>query len=146
MKTGNSIPFNSMKFKNIIQIFAFAEKLQGSIENANDIVPVVQLRKVVKKLKSLAEQFEEEVEDLRLDFCYKENERIIRDSVGNYQWTADGEKAFRRAYKILLEKEVIAPEFERLNWQELEQVVPQGFLDAYFENLEETLIKFYNFQ
>ena len=146
MITVNSIPFNSMKFKNIIQIFTFAEKLQGSIENANDIVPVVQLRKVVKKLKSLAEQFEEEVEDLRLDFCFKENERIVRDSVGNYQWTAEGEKAFRRAYKSLLEKEVITPEFERLNWQELEQVVPNGFLDADLDNLEETLAEFYNFQ
>lgn len=135
-----------MNFKNIIQIIAFSDKLQGGIENSNDIVPLVQLRKVVKKLKSLTEQFEEEVEDLRLDFCYKENERIIRDSVGNYQWTAEGEKAFRRAYKNLLEKEVIAPAFEKLNWQELEQVVPIGFLTADLENLEETLNEFYNFQ
>lgn len=133
-----------MNFKNIIQIIAFSDKLQGGIENSNDIVPVVQLRKVVKKLKSLTEQFEEEVEDLRLDYCYKENERIIRDSVGNYQWTAEGEKAFRKAYKTLLQKEVIAPAFEKLNWQELEQVVPIGFLTADLENLEETLTQFYN--
>jgi hypothetical protein len=133
-----------MTFKNIIQIFAFANKLEGSIENAKDIVSVVQLRKVVKKFKTLAEQLEEEIEDLRLDYCYKENDRIVRDSVGNYQWTAEGEKAFRRAYKSLLEKEIIAPQFEKLNWQELEQVVPQGFLIADLENLEETLSEFYN--
>lgn len=133
-----------MTFKNIIQIFAFANKLEGSIENAKDSVAVVQLRKVVKKFKTLAEQLEEEIEDLRLDYCYKENDRIVRDSVGNYQWTAEGEKAFRRAYKSLMEKEIIAPQFEKLNWQELEQVVPQGFLIADLENLEETLSEFYN--
>lgn len=133
-----------MTFKNIIQIFAFANKLEGSIENAKDSVAVVQLRKVVKKFKTLAEQLEEEIEDLRLDYCYKENDRIVRDSVGNYQWTAEGEKAFRRAYKSLMEKEIIAPQFEKLNWQELEQVVPQGFLIADLENLEETLTEFYN--
>lgn len=98
----------------------------------------------MKKFKTLAEQLEEEIEDLRLDYCYKENDRIVRDSVGNYQWTAEGEKAFRRAYKSLMEKEIIAPQFEKLNWQELEQVVPQGFLIADLENLEETLSEFYN--
>jgi hypothetical protein len=118
----------------------------NTVENAQNILPIIQQGKVVKKLTPQIEAFDEAVEDLRLDHCAKEQNIILRDEKGGYKWTAEGEKAFRKAYKSLLEKEVIAPEFEKLSWQELEQAVGIVYLANYLYNFEETLNEFYNFQ
>lgn len=132
--------------KHLFVIRSFQQDLLNSVENAQNILPIIQLGKVVKKLTPHIEAFDEAVEDLRLDHCAKEQNIILRDEKGGYKWTAEGEKAFRKAYKSLLEKEVIAPEFEKLNWQELEQAVGIVYLANYLYNFEEVLTDFYNFQ
>lgn len=135
-----------MHNKHLFVIRSFHQDLLNAVENAQNILPIIQLGKVVKKLTPQIEAFDETVEDLRLDHCAKENNIILRDEKGGYKWTAEGEKGFRKAYKSLLEKEVIAPEFEKLSWQELEQAVGIVYLANYLYNFEETLAEFYNFQ
>ncbi len=135
-----------MHNKHLFVIRSFQQDLLNTVENAQNILPIIQQGKVVKKLTPQIEAFDEAVEDLRLDHCAKEQNIILRDEKGGYKWTAEGEKAFRKAYKSLLEKEVIAPEFEKLSWQELEQAVGIVYLANYLYNFEETLNEFYNFQ
>lgn len=135
-----------MHNKHLFVIRSFQQDLLNTVENAQNILPIIQQGKVVKKLTPQIEAFDEAVEDLRLDHCAKESNIILRDEKGGYKWTAEGEKAFRKAYKSLLEKEVIAPEFEKLSWQELEQAVGIVYLANYLYNFEETLNEFYNFQ
>ncbi len=135
-----------MHNKHLFVIRSFQQDLLNTVENAQNILPIIQQGKVVKKLTPQIEAFDEAVEDLRLDHCAKEQNIILRDEKGGYKWTAEGEKAFRKAYKSLLEKEVNAPEFEKLSWQELEQAVGIVYLANYLYNFEETLNEFYNFQ
>ncbi len=135
-----------MHNKHLFVIRSFQQDLLNTVENAQNILPIIQQGKVVKKLTPQIEAFDEAVEDLRLDHCAKESNIILRDEKGGYKWTAEGEKAFRKAYKSLLEKEVNAPEFEKLSWQELEQAVGIVYLANYLYNFEETLNEFYNFQ
>jgi hypothetical protein len=135
-----------MHNKHLFVSRSFHQDLLNTVENAQNILPIIQLGKVVKKLTPQIEAFDEAVEDLRLDHCAKESNIILRDEKGGYKWTAEGEKAFRKAYKSLLEKEVNAPEFEKLSWQELEQAVGIVYLANYLYNFEELLTEFYNFQ
>ncbi len=126
-------------------IRSFNEQLQKNIEDAGNIMPLVQLKKVVKKFSDKYDEFDEMVEDLRLDHCYKENGRIVRDDKGNYQWTAEGEKAFRKAYKELLSTEVSLPaDFKPLNYYELGMALPTDFLKANpWDAMSEALSPFY---
>lgn len=135
-----------MHNKHLFVSRSFHQDLLNTVENAQNILPIIQLGKVIKKLTPQIEAFDEAVEDLRLDHCAKESNIILRDEKGGYKWTAEGEKAFRKAYKSLLEKEVNAPEFEKLSWQELEQAVGIVYLANYLYNFEELLTEFYNFQ
>lgn len=130
-----------MKNRNLLTLRSFHQNLLQGMENAQDLVPVVQLGKLVKKLSPLYEAFDEAVEDLRLDHCAKESNIILRDEKGNYKWTAEGEKAFRKAYKALVEEEVKAPDFAPLNYG----AFPEAFLKANpWEAMEEVLSPFYN--
>jgi hypothetical protein len=134
-------------YKSLLVLKSFNEQLQKGIEGAEDILPLVQLKKVVKKFSDKYEEFEESVEDLRLDHCYKEGTKIVRDDKGNYQWTAEGEKAFRKAYKELLNSEVPLPyDFKPLNYYELGMALPPTFLTQNpWEMMSEVLGPFYTY-
>jgi hypothetical protein len=95
----NIIYKDMTNYKTLLTIRSFNEQLQKGVEGAEDILPLVQLKKMVKKMNDKYEEFDDLVEDLRLDNCYKEGGKIVRDDKGNYQWTAEGEKAFRKGYK-----------------------------------------------
>jgi hypothetical protein len=137
-----------VNYKSLLLLRSFNEQLQKGIEGAEDIVPLVQLKKVVKKFSNKYEEFEESIEDLRLDHCYKEGNKIVRDDKGNYQWTAEGEKAFRKAYKNLVNQEVSLPEdFQRLNYYELGMALPADFLKQNpWEVMSEALGSFYYYE
>lgn len=126
---------------------SFNEQLQR-VEGADSIVPLVQLKKVVKKFNDKYEQFDESVEDLRLDHCYKEGNKIVRDDKGNYQWTAEGEKAFRKAYKELLNADVPLPsDYTPLNYYELGMALPADFLKQNpWEAMSEVLSPFFTYK
>lgn len=66
-------------FKTLLMLRSFNEQLQKNIEGADDILPLVQLKKVVKKFTEKYEEFDESLEDLRLDHCFKEGNKIVRD-------------------------------------------------------------------
>lgn len=131
-------------FKSLLMLRSFNEQLQ-KVEGADAITPLINLKKVVKKFSDKYEQFEESVEDLRLDHCYKEGSKIVRDERGNYQWTAEGEKAFRKAYKELLNAPVELPEdFKPLNYYELSMALNSDFLKQNpWEAMSEVLSPFY---
>ena len=134
-------------FKTLLMLRSFNDQLQKNIEDADSIIPLVQLKKMVKKFTAKYEEFDETVEDLRLDHCFKEGTKIVRDDKGNYQWTAEGEKAFRKAYKDLLNTEVIlAPDFKPLNYYELGMALPSDFLKANpWDAMAEALAPFYTY-
>lgn len=130
----------NMKNRNLLTLRSFHDNLLKGMQNAQDLVPVVQLGKLIKKFGPLYEAFDEAVEDLRLDHCAKEQNIILRDEKGNYKWTAEGEKAFRKAYKALVEQEVKAPDFIPLNYD----AFPADFVKANpWEAMEEVLSPFY---
>jgi hypothetical protein len=133
-------------YKTLMMLRSFNEQLQ-KVEGAENIVPLVQLKKVVKKMNDKYEEFDETLEDLRLDHCYKEGTKIVRDDKGNYQWTAEGEKAFRKAYKELLNSEVQLPyDFKPLNYYELGMALPADFLKQNpWEVMSEVLAPFYSY-
>lgn len=97
-----------------------------SIPDVNDYAPVIQLGKLAKKLQPILEQLNEEIDDLRIEHCNKDNNKITRDAQGNYEFTAEGERAFKKAHKELLSKEVEF-DFTPLNYAELCQVLPADF-------------------
>lgn len=133
-------------FKSLLMLRSFNEQLQR-IEGAENILPLINLKKVVKKFSNKYEQFEESVEDLRLDHCYKEGSKIVRDDKGNYQWTAEGEKAFRKAYKELLNSAIEMPEdYSPLNYYDLGMAMPTDFLTQNpWEAMSEALSPFYEY-
>jgi hypothetical protein len=112
--------------KQLLTLRSFNEMLAKTPDVA-DILPITHLSRLVKKFSSLYEEYDETLEDLRLDHCYKENNRIVRDEKGNFQWTAEGEKAFRKEYKVLLNKEVSLPEFASLSYASLSDAMGTDF-------------------
>ena len=99
---------------------------------------------MVKKFSPIYEQFDESVEDLRLDHCYKEGQKIVRDDKGNFQWTAEGEKAFRKAYKDLLNSAAPVGDIASLSYEALCDAMPKGFAEANpWEVMSEVLVPFY---
>jgi len=97
-----------------------------SLPEVDDYAPVIQLGKLAKKLQPILEQLTEEIDDLRIEHCNKENNKITRDAQGNYEFTADGERAFKKAHKELLSKQVEF-DFTPLSYAELCQVLPADF-------------------
>lgn len=131
-----------ISYKNAFQIKSFNDGIK-SIPNVEDYTPVVQLGKVVKRLQPIFEMINEEIDDLRIEHCHKDKNKITRDAQGNYEFTADGERAFRKAYKELLKKDV-AFEFTPLNYSELCEVLPADFLrHNAWEDVSEILEPFY---
>ena len=101
---------------------------------------------MVKKFSTHYDEFDELTEDLRLDHCYKEGSKIVRDEKGNYQWTAEGEKAFRKAYKELLVKEISLPDYTPINYYELGMALPTEFLKQNpWEMMSEVLSPFFTY-
>lgn len=131
-------------YKNLLTLRSFNELIGRSVENSADLMPVYQLNRLVKKFSPLYDEYDEAVEDLRLDNCYKEGNKIVRDEKGNYQWTAEGEKAFRKAVKELVNTEVSIPSFTPLAYAELCAVMPEGFAKANpWDMMAEALAPFY---
>jgi hypothetical protein len=129
-----------MQNKKLLTLRAFHQNILQGVQNAQDLLPVVQLGKLVKKLSPCYEAIDEAIEDLRLDHCAKENNIILRDEKGGYKWTADGEKAFRKAYRSLLEQETKLFDFLPLNYD----AFPEDFKKANpWEAMEEMLSPFY---
>jgi hypothetical protein len=143
----NIIYKDMTNFKTLLMLRSFSETLHKNVEGAENILPLVQLKKIVKKFNEKYDEFDEMVEDLRLDHCYKEGNKIVRDEKGQYQWTAEGEKAFRKAYKDLLSAEVqLASDFKPLNYYELGMAMPADFLKANpWEAMAEALSPFYTY-
>ena len=131
-------------FKNCLHLRSFYEQVVRTTENPEDVMPLVQLKKLVKKIIPQLEEIEEAVEDLRLDHCYKEGSKIIRTEQGGFTFTADGEKAFRKAHKELMNKEISLPEFNQLSYEELAQAISPKFAKANpWEDMGPVLAPFY---
>lgn len=93
-----------VNYKKLLQFRAFANTV-ANMKEIEDVAIVVKLQKLAKKVCKPLEDFEEMVDDLRIDHCAKENGRIVRVN-NEYQWTAEGEKAFKKAYKELVNHEI----------------------------------------
>jgi hypothetical protein len=132
-------------YKNLLQLQEFS-KAVSKIDGISDYHPVLKLNRLVKKALKGLDEFNEIVEDLRIDHCEKDNERIVRVD-GQLQWTAEGEKAFRKAYKALLAQEVEVNYDEVLSYPQILSVIPgelvvennpwedvEEFLSPFFEN------------
>lgn len=129
-------------YKNIL----FMQNLQSAISNLNlsadDYAVISKVNKLVKKLAPHLEDFQESVEDLKLDHCYKDGQKIVREN-GQLQWTADGERAFRKSYKELLNKELDV-DVEAINFSDFYEVLPEAAKAANkWEDVEETFSPFF---
>jgi hypothetical protein len=133
----------SVTNKNLLTLRSFSEMLSKT-PDAADLMPIAHLSRLTKKFSSLYEDYDEALEDLRLDHCYKEGNKIVRDEKGNFQWTAEGEKAFRKEFKALLNTEVELPEHMPLKYDALCEVMGDGFAkNNPWEVMSEALAPFY---
>jgi hypothetical protein len=133
----------SVTNKNLLTLRSFSEMLSKT-PDAADLMPIAHLSRLTKKFSSLYEAYDEALEDLRLDHCYKEGNKIVRDEKGNFQWTAEGEKAFRKEFKALLNMEVELPEHMPLKYDALCEVMGDGFAkNNPWEVMSEALAPFY---
>jgi hypothetical protein len=63
------------------------------------------IERVARLNKTIYNDFQEDVESLRIDFCEKDEKGIIlRNEKGGYLWTAKGTKEFNAACKELENK------------------------------------------
>lgn len=131
-------------YKKLLQLKTFSNSVANLPDLGDDVALVIKLQKLAKKACKPLEDFEERVEDLRLDHCAKENGRIVRVN-GEYQWTAEGEKAFRQAYKALLAEEVETHFDSTVSYAEFVSILPEKDrkLVASWEDMEEVLSPFF---
>ena len=131
-------------YKKLVQLKTFAASVANIPNLEDDVALVLKLQKLAKKACKPLEDFDESVEDLRLDNCYKENGRIVRDN-GQYQWTAEGEKAFRHAYKELLNQEVETHFDSAISYEEFKSILPEKDrkMVADWEDMGEVLSPFF---
>lgn len=133
----------SVTNKQLLTLRSFSEML-AKTPDAADLMPITHLSRLTKKFSSVYEEYDESLEDLRLDHCYKEGNKIVRDEKGNFQWTAEGEKTFRKEFKALLNKEVSLPEFASLSYDALCDVMGNDFAkNNPWEVMSEVLAPFY---
>lgn len=111
-----------VNYKKLLQFRAFTNTI-ASIKEVEDVAMVVKLNKMSKKVCKPLDELEELVDDLRIDHCAKENGRIVRVN-NEYQWTAEGEKAFKKAYRELINQEVDVDFDSPLNFAELMKTMP----------------------
>jgi len=129
--------------KQLLTLRSFNEML-AKTPDAADLMPITHLSRLIKKFSSLYEAYDEALEDLRLDHCYKDGNKIVRDEKGNFQWTAAGEKTFRKEFKALLNMEVSLPDFAPLNYDALSDVMGDGFAkNNPWDVMSEALAPFY---
>jgi hypothetical protein len=129
-------------YKNILVLQSFQEAITKFNLSSEDYVVIAKINKTVKKLADNISDFQESVEDLRLDNCYKEGSKIVREN-NQLQWSAEGEKAFRKAYKELLNEEVEV-NVEPINYSELFAILPkQAQASNKWEDVEEALTPFF---
>lgn len=129
-------------YKQILALQQMWEAISKLDLSEQDYLPVAKLSKTIKKLKPNLEDFQEMVEDLRLDNCYKEGVKIVRVD-GQLQWTAEGEKSFRKEYKALLAGEVNV-DVQPMNYKELFSILPlNAQAGGSWEDVEEILTPFF---
>lgn len=130
-----------VKYKNIVVLQNFNEAVGKLSLSTEDFAVIGRLSKLSKKMNHKMEELQEMIEDLRLDFCMKEGQKILREN-GQLQWTVDGERAFRKAYKNLMEKEVELDDFNQINYADIIALLPKGQI-AEWEDVKENLGDFF---
>ena len=129
-------------YKNILILQSFQEAIAKFNLSSEDYVVIAKINKAVKKLADNISDFQESVEDLRLDNCYKDGSKIVREN-GQLQWSAEGEKAFRKAYKELLNEE-LEVNVEPINYSELFAILPKEAQKGNkWEDVEDALSPFF---
>lgn len=86
------------------------------------------LKKVTKSLKPIIEDYQDDLEDLRIDYCSVDADgNIINDEKGNYKFSKENTKKLKKAGKELFEKEVeIKPHFV-----EIPKDVPEELVEVF---------------
>lgn len=134
----------TVSYKNILVLQGFQEAVAKLNLSAEDYAVISKLNKAIKKLTPELENFQEMVEDLRLDHCYKEGTKIVREN-GQLQWSAEGEKAFRKSYKELLTKEVDV-DVMPMNYAELLPLLPDSASETNkWDDVKESLSPFFEY-
>jgi hypothetical protein len=131
-------------YKKLLQLKTFAASVANIPTLGEDVAFVLKLQKLAKKACKPLEEFDEKAEDLRLDHCAKENGRIVRQN-GEYQWTAEGEKAFRQGYKALAAEETETHFDSTLSYQDFLSLLPEKDrkMAADWEDMSEVLSPFF---
>jgi hypothetical protein len=135
----------TVSYKKILILQNFSESLSKLNLKTEDYAILEKLNKVVKKLAGDIEGFNELVEDLKLDHCMKDGLKIVREN-NQLQWTAEGEKAYRKAYKQLLNEEVAIDEtIKPLSYNEILSILPEKTFMGW-DDVKENLMPFFEYQ
>lgn len=132
----------TITYKKLLVIQAFNDAVVKSNFSADEYAVIGRLAKLVKKLTPQIEEFQEMVEDLRLDYCMKDGLKILREN-GQLQWTAEGEKGFRKAYKELLNTTLELDGITPLSYNEILALLPPSSGD--WEDVKENLSPFFEY-
>jgi hypothetical protein len=130
-----------VSYKKILIVQGVNDSVNKLGYSAEDYAVVSKLNRLVKKLVPFIEEMQEQVEDLRLDHCMKDGLKIVREN-GQLQWTAEGEKAFRKAYKQLLETE-IEVELSAIKYSELAEMLPKNSGLGEWDDVRDSLSPFF---
>jgi len=107
-----------MTYKDLI------ETMQQLVHNIGNQETKVQkkLLKIHTKLKSYYEEYEEQINDIRLENAMtEENGALILDEKGGYKFTKDGQRKMYKEIKELLSKDFDYQKIEVVNDKGLEE-------------------------
>lgn len=123
-----------MATKTYAELLGTVQILNAILKQDENTLSGKKLTKIAKLIQPKLDEYNERLEDLRLDHCsVDEKDNLILDDKGGYTYTKDGNKKLRQAIKDLIQEEF---EFESIvvnNPKGLENFL---FLDGFITGVE----------
>ena len=122
------------KYQELIQLANAINILSGSKEHVEENTKgVKKLQKIGAKIKSHLEDYNEKLEDLRLDNAHTDSTgALVLDEKGNYKFSKEGLKKLNKDIRSLMEEEFEIYQFT-FSTEGLEKY---GFLAGWVDGLE----------
>lgn len=93
-------------------LFVLVANINANIGNQETKVQK-KLYKIYEKVKPLIDKYQAEVDDLKLEYAsVDEKGNLIIDDKGGYKFTKEGLKDFKKAFRLIENKEI---EFEKIS-------------------------------
>lgn len=124
-------------YSNYFEFIDFVKKYKTKIGGSNKLTYAFD--KIIRLNKHIQEDYQNEINDLRVDFCEKDKTEekkghLLHDESGNYVWSAEGTKLLNKAViELSRNKEISINTYsqeitEDFKLTELEQEIFRPFL------------------